>query len=305
MIKLNWILILAIIVLLVLLYLNNKEHFGGSASSSSSTSSTTLNYEAVQNLSSLYNTNDLSASNLRAQNTLKVGNNTIMKDVTSINNSKGLSFNDSNDREIAGLVTSEENGMPYSTLAVRGDVMGSMFRISDFPADSYIRHERGENRLNGLSISTINKGELRVGGPDYEDNKYRQFKRTKMGKQILQWSDKGIDVTGDINLTGKISQNLPIGENGESVQTTKNGISFINYENKNGSLQDTSSQTWIIDGQINTTLDECRNYLGKLYNNRVCTSYVHDGNTNKCWVGSTPFFQFSENTTKFNSGNIL
>ncbi len=56
--------ILIIIILFALLYLNNKEHFGATTD--------TLNFEAVRNLSSLYNTNNLSATNITASNKLNL-----------------------------------------------------------------------------------------------------------------------------------------------------------------------------------------------------------------------------------------
>ncbi len=290
---------MAIIVLTVLLYINNSEHFGAID---------TLNPEAVQNISSLYNTNDLSATKIRATSELQIGNNTILKEGASIpDGTTGLDFYMLNkNRPIASMQMKDEDGYPTGFFTMpSGDFIGNSFRISDFPSDSYIRHERGFDRLNGLSISTINKGELRIGGPDYIDNKYRQFKLTSpKGKQILQWSNKGIDVTGDINLTGKINHNKSIGPV-ETISTTTSGVPFINYKNKNGSLLETSSQKWIIDGALNTNLEDCRNYLGKLEGDRLCTSYVHDGNNNKCWVGSTPFFALGTNSTGFNSGNIL
>ena len=63
MIKLNLIIILAIIVLLVFLYMNNSEHFGAID---------TINPEAVKNISSVYNTDNLTATNITASNSLNV-----------------------------------------------------------------------------------------------------------------------------------------------------------------------------------------------------------------------------------------
>ena len=66
MIKLNWIIILAIIILLVFLYVNNSEHFGATD---------TINPEAVRNISSVYNTDNLTATNITASNNLTSTNN--------------------------------------------------------------------------------------------------------------------------------------------------------------------------------------------------------------------------------------
>jgi hypothetical protein len=300
MIKLNWIVILAIIVLLVLLYLNNKEHFAGS---SSSTSSSTLNTEAIQNISSLYNTNDLSATNLKAQNTLKVGNNTIITDGESIpDKTKGISFLNSNNKPMAAILMKEENGIPVDgALHMRGDILGVSFRLVDFPADSYIRHERGgpgENgapdKFSGLSISTVNNGELKVGGADYDDNKYRQNNRpaTRRGKQILQWDDKGIKVTGDINLTGKINHNKIIEEK-VTISTTESGVPFINYADKtfdgNYTTPPIGPGNWV-NGPSGETMDlkKCQDQLGKLRKNYIIKAYAHEDG--KCYL--------SYNTTK-------
>ena len=239
MIKLNWILILAIIILLVLLYLNNKEHFGGSIASQ------TLNTEAVQNISSLYNTNDLSATNLKASNTLKVGNNTIIKDGASIpDNTKGIDILNSNNKLMATIQMKEVNGVQTRFLAVpEGMFSGNGIQFDVLPEKSYIRHEKGPGKLNGMSISTVNKGELRIGGPsdaaaiDIVNGEFN-LSNVVFGKQILEWNDTGIKVIGDIDLTGKINQNIKIGDNNEFIKTTKSGVPFINYENKNGSLNE-------------------------------------------------------------------
>ncbi len=63
MYKLNLALILVITILLVLLYLNNSEHFGGSVAN-------LTNEEALRNIASLYNSGNLTASNVNATDNL-------------------------------------------------------------------------------------------------------------------------------------------------------------------------------------------------------------------------------------------
>ena len=66
MLKINLFIILTIIVLFVLLYINNSEHFGATD---------TLNPEAVRNISSVYNTDNLTATNIRATQKLNISDN--------------------------------------------------------------------------------------------------------------------------------------------------------------------------------------------------------------------------------------
>ncbi len=67
MYKFNWIIILVIIILLVLLYLNNSEHFSG-----------TLNTEAIKTIASVYNTDNLTATNITASNNLTANNGSLV-----------------------------------------------------------------------------------------------------------------------------------------------------------------------------------------------------------------------------------
>ncbi len=71
MFKIKLILIISILVLFMFLYYNNKEKFGGSVTNPAITS---LNTEAVTNISSVYNANDLRATNITASNKLSVNN---------------------------------------------------------------------------------------------------------------------------------------------------------------------------------------------------------------------------------------
>ena len=83
MIKLNWIIILAILVLSVFLYINNSEHFGAID---------TINPEAVRNISSVYNTDNLTATNITSSGKLQSDGITVFKNGTHFPYTDGKNY---------------------------------------------------------------------------------------------------------------------------------------------------------------------------------------------------------------------